>query len=415
LKATVSEPESWKRVIDVELSEEEVASSFKVKVADYKRKARLPGFRPGKVPDAIIISRFGKGIRAEVIEELIKSSYEDTCKEHAINPVSEGRLHTVNAEEGKPVTFSIETEVEPDIEIKNYQKLKIKKNVRKIKSSDIDSFLEELRTGYAEFKDVDRPSAKNDFVSMKYNRVVVDGEEKSDITSPTHPVEIGSSSIKQFDKGLINRTVGEPFDITVVFPDDYGDKELSGREATLTIELTAIQERILPEIDEAFAKKIGDFESVEALRERIDENLRQREEDNARNEAYNNAIETLIQKNPFDVPPSLLNNYVKSLYDETKNSGRNNGQSQEEFQVKYRDIALRNIKRFRIIDFIARAENIKATQEEVDERIRRLAESYQRPFEEVKQALRRNQTVQRIRSDIREKKTLDFLIGESGD
>ncbi len=415
MKTTVSEPESWKRIIDIEVPEQEINTAFDTKLNDLKRNLKLPGFRPGKVPTALIKQRFGSSIRAEVIEDLIQKSFKDACDQNNIKPISQPKVQDLKAPEGEPLTFSIETEVDPEIEIKDYNKLKIKTQPKKIKESDVNEAVKNLQERFAEFNNLDRPAQKGDYVKLEYLKVIIDGQERSDITFPKYPVELGGENrIKDFDKGIIGHKADEIIDLKVKFPKDYADTEVAGKEGEFQIKILSVQEKSLPEINEEFLKKIGNFKNEDELREQIQKNLEQESLKQAKNEAYNKAIETLIENNPFDVPPARIEQFIDYMYNETLQYQRPNTPvpSREEIAEHYRDTALKAVKRQRIIDFIANKENIKPTQEEVDNEIKHVAEMYNQPFDLVKQEFRKNGTTLRIREDLREQKTLDYLIGE---
>jgi trigger factor len=415
LKATVNEPESWKRVISIVIPEEEVRSAFDEKLGKYKKDLKLPGFRPGKVPLSLVKQKYGNAIRAEAIDELVQKSYREACEQNHINPISAAKVNDLKAAEGEPVTFSIETEVDPEIEIKGYQKLKVKPSPKKIKDSDIDEAIKGLQERFAEFKDVDREAKKGDFIKIEYLKVSIDGEERKDIKNPEYPVELGSENrIKDFDKGIIGHRAGETVDITVKFPKDYQDAQIAGKSGEFEVKLVAVQEKQLPEINEEFLKKLGNFADENALREDVRKNLENEEENKAKNEACDKAIETLIKDNPFEVPEARIEQFIDYMYQEALRYNRNEAPlSREDVAARYRDTAVRTIKRHRIIDYISLKENIKATQEEVDSHIQKLAAMYNQPFDTLKQAFRKNGTTVRIRDDIREQKTLDFLIGET--
>ena len=175
-----------------------------------------------------------------------------------------------------------------------------------------------------------------------------------------------------------------------------------------------LAEKNLPELNEAFLKKMGDFSTMDMLITQVRKDLESRESERAKNEAYNGAIDSLIKNNPFDVPPSRVEEYIDRLIEEMSRYRRVNEPvpKREKVAEKYRDSAVRALKRLRIIDFIAAQEKIKAAQEEVDREIEKIAKMYNQPFDQVKQTFRQNGTANRIRADIRERKTLDFLIGE---
>jgi len=414
LKATVTEPESWKRVISIEIPEEEVQSAFDEKLGKYKKDMKLPGFRPGKVPLSLVKQKYGSAIRAEAIDEPVQKSYREACEQNHINPISPAKVNDLKAAEGEPVSFSIETEVDPDIEIKGYQKLKIKPSPKKIKDSDVDEAVKGLQERFAEFKDVDREAKKGDFIKIEYLKVSIDGEERKDIKNPEYPVELGSENrIKDFDKGIIGHRAGETVNISVKFPKDYQDAQIAGKTGEFEVKIVAVQEKQLPEINEEFIKKLGNFADENALREDIRKNLENEEANKAKNEACDKAIDTLIKDNPFDVPEARIEQFIDYMYQEALRYNRNEAPlSREDVAARYRDTAVRTIKRHRIIDYISQKENIKATQEEVDSHIQKLADMYNQPFDTLKQAFRKNGTTVRIRDDIREQKTLDFLIGE---
>lgn len=411
MKAKVSEPESWKRVFDIEVPHEEVETLFEEKIQKVKKDLSLDGFRPGKVPLPLIKQRYGEAIRADAVDDVIQKAFKEACTDKKIMPVSKGVVSNLKAEQGKPLTFSIEAEIDPVIDIKGYAKLGIKVSPKKIKDADVDEAVKNLQERFAEFKDVDRVSKKGDHVRLEYKKVVIDGQERKDVKSPTYPVELGAEHrIKDFDKGLVGHKSGELVDISVKFPRDYADKEVAGKAGEFTIAIVAVQEKIVPPV--ASLKQLGDIETEEALREKLRGQLEKDALENARNEARTEAIDALIKDNPFDVPPSRIEAFFDYLMEQAAHEQRPGEAlpTREEIDKRYRDTAVRTIKRQRIIDFIADKEKIAATQEEVDAEIKRLADYYKQPFDTLKQTLRQNGTTLRIREDLREQKTLDFLI-----
>ncbi|MBD3393780.1 MAG: trigger factor [Chitinivibrionales bacterium] len=414
MKANVSEPTSWQRVLNIEIPEDELQALAEQKQQKYRKQIRIPGFRKGKVPVDVVKSRYGPAIRAEAVEDLIQKSYEQACKDNSIIPISEARISDLKADQTGPVTFTVETEVDPPVEIKGYHKLKARPNPRKIKPAEVDNALEELRNRLADVTDVDRPAKNGDLLTIEYVSVSIDGEPRSDFKNPQYPIELGAGKIKDFDKGFAGHTAGETVDIKVKFPKDYAEKSVAGKTGQFQIKINKVQEKILPEIDDAFLKKVGDFADEAALRQNIQADLERQEMERAKNEAYNKAIELLIKNNPFDVPQSRVEAYIDHMTEEAAKY-RRDGQpapGREAIAAQYREMAVKGIKRYRIIDFVARAESIKATQDEVDARIRQMAQMYNQDFDQLKTALRQNGTTNRIRADIREQKTLDFLVGE---
>ena len=195
------------------------------------------------------------------------------------------------------------------------------------------------------------------------------------------------------------------------FPKDYADKEVAGKAGEFTITIKSVQEKKLPDVA-SFLKQLGDFENEDALRAELRKRLEHDALEQAKNEAYTRTIDALIKNNRFDVPPSRVASFIDYLMEQAHKE-RRPGEAlptREEIDTRYRDVAVRTIKRQRIIEYIATREKIAATQEEVDAEITRLAERYKQPFETLKQTLRQDGTTIRIREDLREQKTLNFLV-----
>jgi trigger factor len=412
VKSKVSEPESWKRVFEIEVPHEEVEKLFEEKLHTVKKDLSLDGFRPGKVPSPLIRQRYGEAIRADAVDDIVQKAFKEACTEKKIVPVSKGVVSNLKAEKGQPLSFSIEAEIDPVIEIKGYHKLGIKVSQKKIKAEDVDEAVKNLCERFAEFTNVERASKKGDYVRLEYHKVIIEGQERKDVKSPSYPVELGAEHrIKDFDKGLVGHTAGETVVIPVKFPADYTDKEVAGKKAEFTIKIAAVQEKVLPPVS-TFIKQLGDFENEEALRADLQKRLENDAHEQAKNDAYAKAIEVLIKGNPFEVPPSRIETFFDYLMEQAKTERRQGEPlpSREDIDKRYRDVAIHTIKRQRIIDAIATKEKIAATQDEVDAEIKRLAERYKQPFDTFKQTLRQNGTTLRIREDIREQKTLDFLV-----
>ncbi len=405
---------------------------FDKQLEKHRRQIKLPGFRPGKVPAKLIKQRFGDAIKAELVDEVVQNSFREACTENTINPVSQAQVNDIKYEEGEPLTVSIEVQVDPEIEIKGYDKLKVKAKAKKIKDSEIDKAVEDLLDKVADFKDVERPAKKGDYVRFEYKKVVVDGEEQQNVQNPQHPVELGSEAdIKEFEEGLTGRSKGDDVAITVTFPDDYRDPAVAGKTGEFKMLLTNVQEKTVPQIDKALMEKLGAFDPKaleeaeekkssskenpfeKILRERIRQDMEKQALEQAKGEAHMEAIDAIIKDNPFEVPQARVEAVIDYMVQEASKYNPNQPPpSREEIEQQHTDTAVRSIKQQRIVDYVANKEKIKATQQEVDQEIMRIAMAYQQDFETFKNMLRKNGTTNKIRADIREKKTLDYLIGE---
>jgi trigger factor len=415
LKTTVSQPETWKRVIEFEIPADDISAAVDAKLNEYRRSARLPGFRQGKVPAGMVKQRFGEAALADVVDDKIKDAFKAACEEHNIDPVSQPTMTDMKKPvDGEPLRFTIETEVDPPIEIQGYDKLKIKLKTNKIKDSDVDDNFNHFVERFAEYKDVDRASKKGDSVRVEYVSVTIDGEERPDLKNhnPAYPIELGAEGVfKEFDKGLTGVKAGDEVDITVKFPKEYADSGAAGKTGIFAVKVLAVQEKHLPEVNEEFLKKLGDFDTVDALKAEMRRGMEEEEEVKAKRAAHNEAVEKLINDNPFDVPPAKVEAFINIMIEDHAQGRNGQIEPREELSERFRDSAVMTLKRIRIIDYIADKEKIKAAQEEVDREIELMARRYGHDFDQLKQIFRKNGTTNRIRAEIRERKTLNFLIG----
>ncbi|MBN1981993.1 MAG: trigger factor [Chitinivibrionales bacterium] len=414
MKATVTEKQSWQKILHIEIPDDEYQKEYQEKLKKVKRDIKLPGFRPGKVPTNLITTRFGSSIRMEVIDDLINRSYREACKENKIMPLTEAKITDLATSENQPISFKAEIEIDPDIVIEGYKDVSVPVVDRLIEPHEVDEIITDLQNRLAQFNEVDGPSSKGDMISFEYVKVIIDGQESSALQAPRYPVEIGKSSvIKELDDNLIGLITGQEKVITITFPDDYYQTEIAGKTAQVTIKVTKIEEKIIAEINEEFLKKVGDYTSVEQLREKIKIDLEKRARSEAETAAQNKAIDLLIENNSFEIPPSRVQFYIDQVMkEEERYYGKNKMPPRQEFEDRYTEIAIRSLKRYRILQYIAKVENVKATQDEVDKRIEAIAEHYNRPFEEVKNKLRKEGTTLQIREEIKEQKVLDCLIGK---
>jgi trigger factor len=419
----VSEPESWKRLIEIELSGAEIGAAVDAKLRAYRRDVRLPGFRPGKVPIEVVRQRYGSAVRREAVEEAMQNSFKAACEEHGIAPVREGIL--VSNEEGKEgdgsVRFTIETEVDPPAEIRGYAELGIRPKPAKVTGATVDAAYGDLIERFAEFTDAPRPAKKGDFLRIEYKRVAIDGVERPDLQnhSPSHPIELGGEGVfKEFDKGLSGRSAGDEAEISARFPKDYADEGVAGKMGEFTVKVLSVQEKRLPEVNEEMLKRLGEFATVGELKEAIRKDLEANALRRAREEAQTEAVQALIKRNAIELAPSNVAACAKMLLEEHFKRSNMEGTEHTEEQINaFSDLAVMLLKRAKIIEYVAEKENIKATQEEVDAEIALMAREYGQDFNALKQTLRRDKDngTNRLRHDIRERKALGFLIGEIGD
>ncbi|MGM0443784.1 MAG: trigger factor [Fibrobacterota bacterium] len=414
MDAVVKSPESCKRVIEVEVPADEVNSQFDQQVKKYKKDITLPGFRAGKVPVALIKSRYGDSIRAEVIESVVNEAYQKACTDNKINPVSQPVIDDMKADNPEePVVFTATVEVDPDIEITDYKDLGITVDFEDVSDDELKDALENVRMQFADFEDLDRPAEKGDFVTLKYSDFTVDGAPGEGDPAP-RMIEVGKSPLPELDEALVGMSRDEEKTVSLTFPDDFRIEKIAGKSGEFTVIVENVQERKLPSLDDEKILSMAQVESEDDLVKRVKDDLKKKKDEQTRNEAYDKAVDAILAKegNDFEVPESRIAAYIEHIMQQEKQYYPNGGQpSFEEYLARFRDTAARSIKRFRILDFIAAAEKIKATKEEVDAKIQEIADQYNQDFDTVKDVLRRNGSTIQLREDLKQEKVLDVLVG----
>jgi trigger factor len=408
VKIDVQEPTQCKRVLDIEIPSEEVKKEFQKKIGKYRQTAQVPGFRKGKVPVNIILTRFSKAIMSETVEELINHSFDTALKEKQMVPVNQATIDKVDYGDDKPLKFQAEFEIEPQVELSKYTGLGIEIKQDAVDDKNVEQVLVDLRDRMASFTKAERASKKDDYIKYSYSKVVVDGKERADYKNPEYPVPIGDAKIKEFNKALVGIRSGEEITVKFNFPKDYEAEEVRGQAAEFTLNVHEVLEKKLPELDDDFAKKIGNYQTVEELKNRVRDDLVKNAEQASRNKGWEKVLGSLIEHNELIVPDSRVDHYAELMFAQMKK--QNTTLEKDEALPRYRELGAREIKQQKIIDWVAKKENIKASQEEVDEKIKEFAESRKQNFEELKERFRKEGTTLMIRNDIKEQKTIDWLL-----
>lgn len=408
MKTSVTNPSSTERVLEIEVERDRLDRIFDEKVKKYSKEIRINGFRPGQVPKQIVVQRFKGPIKAESLEALVEQVLKEACKENGIEPVGPGRIEKLETDEGKPILVKAVLEVDPPLEIKDYR-LDIPVHAAEISEADVETQVQGLRKRKSQETKVERAAAPGDVVVAQYLRIAIDGEERPLPPRPEFRVELGAGGIPEMDQAMTGSVAGEEKDVSFTFPADYRNAELAGKRSEYRLRVIEVDEVKLPEADDAFAKEFG-FESMAAFRERIKADIGRQAFTRAKEEAYEEAMRRLIELNPFEIPKARINSYVNYKLEQMGHKhepGVDHGHDHSDLEQE----AAFNIRRYRLLEEIAKREKIKATSEEVDERVKELAEQYGTDFETFKAGLRKNGRIVDIREEIKSEKTLDFVIG----
>ncbi len=410
------------REVSVEVPADVVARETESVVQNYQKLARLPGFRKGKVPITVVRSRFAGDIRGEVIERLVPRYFREEVEKQKLEPVSQPQVTDLHIKEGEPMRFKATFEVLPPIEVTGYQELRAEKTDTNISEEDVTAELNNLRERRAVFTPVeDRALADGDFADVSFTSTP---KEEGGKPVPVNDVLVhvgGPDTVKEFSENLRGARAGEERTFDVTYPEDFNDPRLAGKTVEYKVEVKAIKQKSLPELNDDFAKSLGDFENLETVKQRIREGLESKKKHRAEHEAKEKLMDELVRRNEFPVPESMVEHQIDLRLERGLRALAAQGLSAEHMKkmdlprlrAGQRDAAVKEVKASLILEKIAEAEKIEVSDEEVGKEIDALARQTKQSSEEIRSRLTRDGALDRIRNRIRNEKALDFLYRRS--
>jgi trigger factor len=419
MKASVEEISSVKKKISVEIPEDQVVKEVDSFYKDLGKKAKIKGFRPGKVPRNILERYFKDYVKAEVIQKLIEESYPKALSETELQPVSPPAIAPGEFEGGKPFQYSAVIEIKPELKLEGYAGLKIEGKKEEVKDEEVEQRLKALQNLHANLNTISeaRPIQTGDYVIVDYEAKVggkpLEGGKAIDFT-----VEVGSGQfIPTFEEKLIGLRLEEEKEIEVSFPADYGYQKWAGKTISFHVKIKEIKAKILPPLDDEFAKDLGDYSSLDELKAKLKGEVEKEKALALEQQLRDQVVDQLLEANPFEVPESLVEEQAKAMVSDTKlrlaAQGvvlKNLGVSEEKLQGDYRAMAQKQVKAFLILEKIASQEGIAVTDEEADNRLKEMSERTHQPFDAVKRYYEKNGLLPEVKAGILRDKTLNFLL-----
>jgi trigger factor len=414
--------ENVKREIQVEIPAEEVTRETETLIQKYQKMARLPGFRRGHVPASIIRQRFSEELKSDVVEALVPRYFRQETQKLGLTPVSQPRVTDLHIHQGEPLRFKASFEVLPEIKVEGYKELRADKPEISVTDQEVEEALKSLQEQHATFATVEgRPLAEGDFA-----QVSLDGEPKEGEGQPVHMNEIlveiaGKNTMPEFTENLRGASAGEERSFDVKYPEDSQDKRLAGKSFTYTVKVHSIKQKNLPELNEAFAKELGEFANLDEVRKRIREGLEAERKHAAEHAAKDRLVEELVKRNEFEVPESLVERQIDVRLERGLRALAAQGMKPEDMKkmdfarlrAGQRDQAVQEVKSSLLLEKIADEEKIEVSDEELNQEIDALAKQSKQTSEAIRARLTRDGALDRIRTRIRNEKTLNFLYHQS--
>jgi len=410
LKTAVTDIGSWKRRVEVEVEAEEVRPYMEEAYRSYQKKVHVEGFRKGRAPLSLVRQRFGERIRAEVSEDLIQTFFQDAIRKEKLAIVSPGTVQEFFFEEDKPLRFTAEVEVEPVVDVTSYKGLKVEKEVVKVTPEDVQRTLDVLRERRAERKPVKGGSElghiiEGDVQALGSSGVPIIGQKWEN-----RSFEMGSPPLGDLIQDqLLGVVAGEVRRFKIVQPEKGPDGKIKDREDHYSIKVKSIQEKILPELDDNFAKEVGEFQTVSDLEEDIYNRLEVQRNQEAERLLRNRVADEIVKRNDFEVPPSMVENALKGLWEDYRKRSDKKEVSEDQFRQENRASVVWNIKWHLIWQKIAEVEGIAVTEEEVDEEIGKLKRAFPKEEKKIQALFKDSRERRRLKENLSEEKVMGFL------
>jgi trigger factor len=406
--------------LEISISPQEFSAATDAAYKKLVRTAKVPGFRPGKVPRKIYEQQYGTArIVDQALEELVPEKYSQAIDEYKLEPIARPQMELVPEEDGAPLRFRAVVSIRPAIEVKDYTGIELEAQPEAATDEEFERALESMRKEAATLVPVDRPAQLGDTVTLDYEGRI-DGAPFEGGTATGEQTEVDESRfVPGFAAGIVGMLAGETKDVTVTFPADYGAAELAGKEAVFTMTVHEVKEPELPPLDDAFAQRVSKAETLEAfraeLRARLDAGTAQR----GRREMIEQLFAKLLATHEVPLPQILVEREIDSLINDSKQYVSRYGTSwddyltavgktEETFRAEYAEEGRKRVKTTLIIEAIAGAEKIAAAPSDIETELDAIARQYNQPREKVLELLGPN--VGALFDGIVRSKTIDFLI-----
>lgn len=410
--------DSVKRRMAVTVPAEEVDREFAKAFRDVQKGASLPGFRKGHVPMQMVRRMYAEEVRQEVARELVSRAWVEGVKRTGARPVSDPDIKDLSLSEGQPLSFKAEFEVRPEVKLPAYKGLKLVKEVEDVSDGDVTRVLEDLRRKVAPIRDPaeERPVRRGDIAVIDFEGFT-EGQPLPGAKAEGYPLEIGSGAlIPGFEEALEGTRPGEQKSLVLTLPEDYPEG-LGGRDAQFVVTVKAIKERVLPELDDDFAKDAGKYGSLDELKAKVRDQITSVRDREARARVKQQVVETLVAAADFVVPPSMLQTEESSILRDYARRLAIRGLPAEQARAQLEaaradvtDVARKNVKVALILDEVAAAEGLKVEKEDLDRALKETADRYRKPVAELRKEMIKGGAMESFAQVILEEKTLDFLL-----
>ena len=415
----VLNPEVTRELV-IDAPAEEVAKAYRTVTRNYQRYAKLPGFRPGKVPESVVKRKFATEIRKDVIDGLLPERFSKGVQELGIRPVGQPQVTELTIEEGQPLHVKAVFEYMPEVSIEGYDQVVVDKPSVEVTEDEFKHEMDQLREsrGTIEPVEEDRPLADGDWAQISYSGTVADDPEAAPIAGEDTLVEVGGKdTVDAFTQVLRGAKAGQELKAEVIYPADYPEAKLQGKTVAYELTVKGIKKRVLPELNDEFAKEMGNYESLEQLQNAVREHMANRKRRSVESETKDRLFAALVEKFQFPIPESMVQDQIEARLERGLRAlaaqGMNTDQMRKldfgRLRAAQRESAVAEVKAHILLDRIAEKEGVTVSDEELDRELQLAALQSREPYDTLRQRLTEDGGLARIREQLKREKTASLL------
>ncbi|MFC1485525.1 trigger factor [Candidatus Latescibacterota bacterium] len=406
-KVEVKETVGCKTTMTVEVEPERVDSKIQATLTQMKRDIQMPGFRRGKAPAELIMKRFGKEIRDEMIKNIIPEVLDEIFQEKNISPVGNPEIADFVYDESGPMKFTVSVEEVPEIDIAGFEGLAVTRETAEITEEDIDEYIHQIQESRAEVNEVDRPAQKNDILVVNLQHIDNSGVPILDkkLDEQVIPLDGKSAPSSEFEDQLIGMKRGERKQIRFTYDERTSIPDLKGTEDGYEVDVVKVLERIIPEMNDTFLKSLGDYTDIADFREKVRETIAANNEINAERKLRSDLVSEFVKKHPFDVPESMIQRLVEAELERMRQQYPDQGA----LYSRLREQVLQVVQNHLLVDAIKKKNSIEASAEDIDGRLEELATMNGTTARELRRELIKEGSFDSLKNDIVREKAYQWM------
>lgn len=416
MQVSVESTSALERRMTVEVPEERIDGEVKSRLQRLARTAKVKGFRPGKVPLKVVAQQYGKQVRDEVVGEVIQATYFEAINQEKLQPAGMPSIEPTVNDEGKSLQYTATFEVMPEVELADISGTKLEKVSAEVSDEDLDKMIENLRQQRAEWKPVKRKAKKGDRLNIDFHGTI-EGEEFSGNNGESVDLTLGSGRmIDGFEKGLVGAKTGEEHTLDLTFPEDYGHKEVAGKPVQFQVKVNSVEEPVLPEVDEEFAKGFGIGDgSLEALRSEVRQNMERELAQAVSGKNKQAVMDKLVEINKLEVPQALIDNEAENLKQQMMQQMHiPDGKSAPGLDASlFKGEAERRVTLGLLVAKLIEANDLKVDEDKVKAKVEEIAATYEQPEQVVNWYMADKSRLAQVENLLLEDEVVDWVFGQA--